>query len=332
MYYKNMLELVDFSFGYIKKPLCLSGVSLRLEKGKTLGLYGGEGMGKTALLNVLSGLESQYAGSAKLDGKELSLVPISERRMSFLLSEPALINKTIRANLDFCLQQIGKSLDDDALNAELRLFGINRPLDEKIKRLSLCEKRLLTFVRAHIKNAPFVLIDDQTDGLNEDEVNLIKNAIEVLVDLKNRSKTAILAFNHEKSMVETDEKIYLSYTKAYTFKTLDELLERDLYCENYMPLKKEDMLLCRDGGLFTLCRFREETIKKKTQLIIYEKNALGSALGAKLDKDLADGENMRVVLLSKDLDVPELDGEPIRRGLEKGQVHLFDHGTGEKMI
>ena len=87
---KIKLEIKNLCFAYIKKPLCLNGVNISVNSGEKVQVVGGEGMGKTTLLRILAGLETQYVGSIKIGNVDINLIPQKDRRLSYLPSDRVL--------------------------------------------------------------------------------------------------------------------------------------------------------------------------------------------------------------------------------------------------
>ena len=125
-----MIEVKNLCFGYNKRPMCLKDISFSVGSGEAVGLLGGQGMGKTALLRVLAGLEKQYFGEIIIDGKNIRGLS-GARRISYLPSEPVLINKTVRDNIYYLLKIENITLSDQEVLKIFELFNFKRGLMRK---------------------------------------------------------------------------------------------------------------------------------------------------------------------------------------------------------
>ncbi len=332
-----MLKVDKLSFGYIKKPLCLKDVSFEVKEGDKVAILGGEGMGKTALLRVLCGLEEQYYGSVTYNGKDLKEISKSERKISYLPSLPVLFeNKSILYNIEYLYKVSGiKELPVEKLKLCLGEFGICGSLSTKVKKLSLAKKRCLAMARAFIKNADYIFIDDQTSMLSDEDVDLVKNAILRLNTLQNGSKTMIFAFENKKSMIEGINKIvYLSFSKAMIFESLSSLKVVDLFSLNYLDFNTLDLMLKKEEDMFFI-EYKEVKEKKKTHIEVLNKIKVGSELRQLIEKNNAINFNeyFKVVLaFDKAHDKSDLTDEMINKNLISGNFYLFDYGTGDKLI
>ena len=97
---KKYLEVKNLCYSHYKQPLCLKDVSFDMQKNETLIVVGHDEMGKTTLLNCVSGFDSRYFGSVELEGVEVKNIPDEDKGFSILYEEPILINGTIEKNLD----------------------------------------------------------------------------------------------------------------------------------------------------------------------------------------------------------------------------------------
>ncbi|MDQ2992077.1 MAG: ABC transporter ATP-binding protein [Candidatus Eremiobacteraeota bacterium] len=94
----------------------LTGVSLRVEDGRTLAVVGPSGAGKSTLLRIVAGLEVPDAGSVSLGDRILDRLPPQARRIAMVFQSDALIpHANVRENLTFAL----RGVRDDARVADL---------------------------------------------------------------------------------------------------------------------------------------------------------------------------------------------------------------------
>ena len=183
-------------------------------------------------------------------------------------------------------------------------------------------------IRSYLKNSDFLLIDDQTDGLNDEEIEDIKNAIFTLIYVKNTTKTAILAFNNKKSLIETDKKIYLSFTKWFDINSINDFYDKDIFAFNYVNCSSRDFVLKRSGGYY-LFDYEIAQNKKKKQTILKSQYKLNS----KYDFNLEEGDQIFVKICSKDnIDLTNINDDKIDKLLSQSKAHIFDAVCGDKLI
>ena len=190
------LTLDDVSFSYPNQPQpALRGVTLHLEAGEHLALLGRTGCGKSTLLQLLTRAWDVSSGALKLNGERIetfseatlraaiSVVPqrvhlfSATLRENLLLAAPAASDEALRA----VLERVGleKLLEDSGLNAWLGEGG---------RQLSGGELRRLAIARALLHDAPLLLLDEPTEGLDAETESQI---LDLLADVL-KAKTVLM--------------------------------------------------------------------------------------------------------------------------------------------
>ncbi|MBC3940192.1 amino acid ABC transporter ATP-binding/permease protein [Sphingomonas albertensis] len=159
---------------------CIGDPSLDLRgthlvAGTRAALVGASGTGKTTLVESLLGLRSVEPGTAFIDGRDVARIPLTTRRATFgwAPQDAALLAGTIRDTL-----ALGDPLADDAamwvVLDDVALAdvvgalpdGLDSWIGEHGVRLSGGERRRLALARAYLAPAPWLLLDEPTEGLD----------------------------------------------------------------------------------------------------------------------------------------------------------------------
>lgn len=157
----------------VRPALRLQG--LDLPPGSRLALTGPTGSGKTTRLEQLLGLRSAPAGAFALDGEDgANLSPAALRpAFAYAPQDAALLAGTVRENLKLAApaatdEALWAALDDAALADRVRALpqGLDTWLGEAGERLSGGERRRLSLARALLRDAPWLLLDEPTEGLD----------------------------------------------------------------------------------------------------------------------------------------------------------------------
>ena len=153
-------------------------VSLLVKSGEVVGLLGPNGAGKTTSFYMIVGLVPSDAGEIKIDGVDVSHLPIHRRAvlgLSYLPQEASVFRKltveeNIRAVLELQKSKDGKYLSEkqisarlDALLADLQIEQIR---DSQAMALSGGERRRVEIARALATNPRFVLLDEPFAGVD----------------------------------------------------------------------------------------------------------------------------------------------------------------------
>ena len=139
-----------------------------------LGVFGPSGAGKTTLIERLIGLRTPQGGEMRLGGMDAADIAPEDRRRLFAYAaqDVRLLNGSVRENLLLAGPAddaaLWAALDDAALGDRLRAepMGLDTPVGPNGERLSGGERRRLGLARAYLRDAPWLVLDEPTEGLD----------------------------------------------------------------------------------------------------------------------------------------------------------------------
>lgn len=140
-----------------------------------LGIHGASGTGKTTLVEQLMKLRPSPAGSIRIGGHDLADLSPKQARAIFAYApqQPHFINGTVAENLRLAApkatdDELWEALDQACLADRIRNspHGLKMPVGENGQVLSGGERRRLGLARAYLRNAPFLVMDEPTEGLD----------------------------------------------------------------------------------------------------------------------------------------------------------------------
>ena len=151
-------------------------VGERLSPPLRLGLQGPSGAGKTSLIERLCGLRDALPGEATLGGVDIAAIAPEARRALFAYAaqDVRLLDDTVRANLLLAgpndEASLWAALEDAQLAERVRAdpLGLDAPVGPNGERLSGGERRRLGLARACLRDAPWLMLDEPTEGLDAD--------------------------------------------------------------------------------------------------------------------------------------------------------------------
>ncbi len=204
---KIHIENLNFSYG---RRQTIFNQFLDFEKGNSYAILGKNGIGKTTLINIIIGIYRGYSGKIYYNDYELNEVDIKflrKEHISVVEQEPVLIQDTLYNNivLDKCVpERCVKKLVEDWLEDE-KFKDLNMQISEKSCNLSGGEKEKIAIMRAIIKDADLVIMDEPTAAL--DRASLKK--IEELIREKWKDKIIIIITHDGKLASICDYRIQL---------------------------------------------------------------------------------------------------------------------------
>ena len=175
----NILELRDVSCRYgVGTPFemtALSHVSVGFEKGKTTGIIGHTGSGKSTLVQMLNGLLKPESGEVLLDGESIWKNPKDLPRVRFRVGlvmqypEYQLFDETVRADIGYAPRNMGLSPEEirERVMEAIRFVGLDESLlDKPPLELSGGQKRRAAIAGIIAMRPEILVLDEPAAGLD----------------------------------------------------------------------------------------------------------------------------------------------------------------------
>jgi ATP-binding cassette subfamily B protein len=232
------IEFRNVTFSMNNKVI-LSDVSFQLPAGKTIGIMGATGTGKSSIINLLQRFYDTSEGEIKLDGTDIKVLSLKQLRksISLVMQDVFLFSDTINENV-----KMGKKYEvrqeeiiEAASDAQARDF-IERMeeqyetiIGERGVGLSGGQKQRISIARALAKKTPILVLDDSTSALDMETEHEIQKA------LSEVDSTKIIIAHRISAVRNADEIIILEDGKIAERGTHDTLLQaKGYYYKTYM--------------------------------------------------------------------------------------------------
>lgn len=188
----------------IKENTVLDNVSYTFKSGFVYGLYGQNGSGKTMLLRAISGLINLDSGSIFIDGEKLHDKIEFPPETGIVIENMELLPEcSAKRNLQM-LAKIKNIADEKDIIFSLESVGLDPDSDKKVKKFSLGMKQRLNIAQAIFENQKIILLDEPTNALDEEAVQLI---YKIIREEKSRGATIIVATHHKEDLKEVCDVI-----------------------------------------------------------------------------------------------------------------------------
>ncbi|XP_026264294.2 ATP-binding cassette sub-family B member 5 [Urocitellus parryii] len=233
------LEFREVSFFYPCRPdvFILRGLSLSIEKGKTVAFVGSSGCGKSTSVQLLQRFYDPVRGQVLFDGvdaKELN-VQWLRSQIAIVSQEPVLFNCSIAENIAYGDNSRVVSLDEikevaNAANIHSFIEGLpekyNTQVGLKGLQLSGGQKQRLAIARALLRKPKILLLDEATSALDNESEKVVQQAL----DKARRGRTCLVVAHRLSTIQNADLIVVLHNGKIKEWGTHQELLRnRDIY-------------------------------------------------------------------------------------------------------
>lgn len=164
----------------------LDNFSIKLPKGKVIGMLGPNGSGKTTLIKILTNLSMQYEGEVLINGQKPGIE--TKKIVSYLpdcnfLSDSWTVNDAIEYFVDFFVD-----FDEQKARNLISQLGIN--FNQKIKTLSKGTKEKVHLVLVLSRNAELYIFDEPIAGVDSAARDLI---FKLILENYNKNGTILMA-------------------------------------------------------------------------------------------------------------------------------------------
>lgn len=195
------VELKNVWFRYEKDlPDVLRGTSVQVYKGETYAVLGGNGTGKTTMLNVISGVCKAYRGKVLIDGRQIRDYGGNSLYRDILALLPqnpqtVFIRDTVRADLAEMLQVHGipKSEHEERICEIAKKLSVTNLLDRNPFDLSGGEGQKCALAKVLLTDPKILLLDEPTKGIDAGGKLVLKDILERL----KRDGITILLVTHD---------------------------------------------------------------------------------------------------------------------------------------
>ena len=212
----------------------LNNVTFTIFAGKTTGILGSVGSGKTSLLELIVRLYDPTQGDVLIDGSNLKNFNLCELRKSigYVPQNPFLFSESIIDNIKFGNNEAGNIEIESAakfasIDQEIKKLknGYNTVLGERGITLSGGQIQRISIARALIKNPEIILLDDCLSSVDTDTEEVILKNLESF----NKDKTTLIVSHRVSSIKSADNIIVLKDGNIIEEGTHEELIKNKTY-------------------------------------------------------------------------------------------------------
>ena len=201
--YKNKsvilkLDKISLKFG---RKIILDNLNIQLNNGQILGLLGPNGVGKTTIFNIITGLISPDFGSVIINSEKINKYPIYQRTLQFKIGfvpqnggffHDLTVYQNLKAIAEITIENL--SYREEKINSLISKFELDPIRDIKADYLSGGQKKKLVIALALISDPKILLLDEPFAAL---DVMTIKTLQEIIVDLQTNNNISVIMCDHQ---------------------------------------------------------------------------------------------------------------------------------------
>jgi len=215
----------------------LQDISFTLPEGKTLGIIGETGSGKSTIANMIARLYDVNSGSIRVGGSDIKDIELSQLRNSigYVPQDAFLFSDTIANNIKFGLSELGSESDERMVQAakDAHIYnnivefekGFETIVGERGITLSGGQKQRVSIARAIIKQPDILVFDDCLSAVDTETEDIILRNLKRIM----KGKTAVIISHRISSLEHADLILVLNEGKIIEQGDHEELMSQKGY-------------------------------------------------------------------------------------------------------
>jgi subfamily B ATP-binding cassette protein MsbA len=237
--FKGRIEFDHVAFSYTETQPVLKDLSLKIEPGQLAALVGPTGAGKTTIVSLLPRFYDLTSGEIRIDGQDVRQFKQKSLReqISFVLQESLLFRAPVWQNIAYGKPEASREeivhaarLANAAEFIERMPDGYDTMIGERGVTLSGGQRQRITIARAIIRNAPILILDEPSAGLDAASEKLVFDALGNLME----GRTSIVIAHRLATVLRADVIFVIESGQVVEQGTHQELLENGgLYARLY---------------------------------------------------------------------------------------------------
>ena len=195
-----IVELKNISLFYNKRQI-INNLSLKIYRQEILGMLGPNGVGKSTIFNLITGLRNPNHGEILINGINCTKLPINERFTKFnlalvpqyggLIHDLSMLDN-LRLVAEIHIKE--KELREQKINKLIPQFEFEALLNVKAKHLSGGQKKKLVIAMALINDPKILLLDEPFAAL---DILTIRMLQEIIMNLQSTEEISVVVCDHQ---------------------------------------------------------------------------------------------------------------------------------------
>ena len=185
-----------------------NNINFEIEKGELAIILGSSGAGKSTMLNILGGMDTNDEGEVIIDGKnisnlsEIELTKYRRYDVGFVFQFYNLVsNLTAKENVELASEIVEDAMDPEQI---LKDVGLEKRMENFPAELSGGEQQRVAIARAVAKNPKILLCDEPTGAL---DYNTGKHVLQILQDMCRKKGATVIIVTHNGALAKIADRV-----------------------------------------------------------------------------------------------------------------------------
>ena len=228
---KKGVKLENVHFGYNKDKEILHGVSIDVDKGKSVAVVGPTGSGKTTIMNLINRFYDVNSGKVTFDGIDVRDITLESLRnnVGIVLQDSVLFTGTVEDNIKYGKPTASRDeVIAAAKEANIHDFimtlpdGYDTQVSEENSVFSTGQKQLISIARTILTNPEFLILDEATSNVDTVTEAKIQKAMDAVI----AGRTSFVIAHRLKTILNSDKIVVLKDGNVIEEGNHDELIKK----------------------------------------------------------------------------------------------------------
>lgn len=326
---KNFFEVKNLCYAHYKQPLCLKDVCFSLKENDRLLVLGLEEMGKTTLINAISGFDNKYFGNVYFQNIDIKNILDADKGFSVIHEVPIMVKGSIDKNLDFACSVLGISKTIEEKQELLDKFCIGADLKTNVKKLDYNQMLKLNFARVYIKQPRILFVDNIFKNIRQEDFNEVYEKFRLVSD----KRTVVLTcdntevLNHPElvNWFNPTKILYINNANFYLYDSIESFMfdkiDLNVFCFT-------DEYKCIEGACFL--QNDSYIFVDHTGIEVKLDKSFNSKLDAMKIDEIEGVDTALVFKKTENIDLSK--NNDVNEALKKGKLNLYFKLDGSRII
>ena len=211
--FKSSIVLQNVDYSYDNKKLILNNINFEIKANFTTIISGKSGVGKSTLINIILGLLRPTSGNiyiGNVNYRDINL-HILHNNIGFLSQNNVIFNDTLYNNITLWNTSILDNNLKDDIDKVLQSISLpnNYNIEINGNNISGGQLQRIQFIRELYKKPKILILDEISNNLDNESINLIKNILDNL-----RGKITIIIIDHHPKLLECYDENFVVYDQT----------------------------------------------------------------------------------------------------------------------